>query len=379
MNAMQRSFTSLLGSSFDDPKTMATLALAQNLLAGRGNTMTRLVGGAGAYGATMQDAKAQAAAAEDRKLRRVMQQMQLQQLLDQQKRQAGVEDAYRQSMETPAQQALAGGGGPTVANAQAMQGMSPRINQNRLVSLMMGVDPIAAAKMLTPEPAEMMSVSPGSVVIDKKTGKQVFAAPAKEGESPEIVRLQRLRDSMPPTSPQRAELDQFIKSKINPRPLVSVTMNEGQKGFDNESKLRGDFKSEPIYKEFQDTQSAYKQIKRALDQGTPIGDTAAATKIMKLLDPGSVVRESELAMAMAATGKLDRLKNYVQMQISGNKLTPQQRIEFGVLADEFYNAAQQAFNSKRSEYEQLGKDYGLNTNRALGPAPARVIDFNDLR
>lgn len=184
---------------------------------------------------------------------------------------------------------------------------------------------------------------------------------------------------MPPTSPQRAELDQFIKSKINPRPLVSVTMNEGQKGFDNESKLRSDFKSEPIYKEFQDTQSAYKQIKRALDQGTPIGDTAAATKIMKLLDPGSVVRESELAMAMAATGKLDRLKNYVQMQISGNKLTPQQRIEFGVLADEFYNAAQQAFNSKRSEYEQLGKDYGLNTNRALGPAPARVIDFNDLR
>lgn len=379
MNAMQRSFTSLLGSSFDDPKTMATLALAQNLLAGRGNTMTRLVGGAGAYGATMQDAKAQAAAEEDRKLRRVMQQMQLQQLLDQQKRQAGVEDAYRQSMETPAQQALAGGGGPTVANAQAMQGMSPRINQNRLVSLMMGVDPIAAAKMLTPEPADMMSVSPGSVVIDKKTGKQVFAAPAKEGESPEIVRLQRLRDSMPPTSPQRAELDQFIKSKINPRPLVSVTMNEGQKGFDNESKLRSDFKSEPIYKEFQDTQSAYKQIKRALDQGTPIGDTAAATKIMKLLDPGSVVRESELAMAMAATGKLDRLKNYVQMQISGNKLTPQQRIEFGVLADEFYNAAQQAFNSKRSEYEQLGKDYGLNTNRALGPAPARVIDFNDLR
>lgn len=379
MNAMRPSFTSLLGSSFDDPKTMATLALAQNLLAGRGNTMTRLVGGAGAYGATMQDAKAQAAAEEDRKLRRVMQQMQLQQLLDAQKRQAGVEDAYRQSIETPAQQALAGGGGPTVANAQAMQGMSPRINQDKLVSLMMGVDPIAAVKMLTPEPADMMSVPPGSVVIDKKTGKQVFAAPAKEGESPEIVQLQRLRDSMPPTSPQRAELDQFIKSKINPRPLVSVTMNEGQKGFDNESKLRGDFKSEPIYKEFQDTQSAYKQIKRALDQGTPIGDTAAATKIMKLLDPGSVVRESELAMAMAATGKLDRLKNYVQMQISGNKLTPQQRTEFGVLADEFYNAAQQAFNSKRSEYEQLGRDYGLNTNRALGPAPARVIDFNDLR
>lgn len=379
MNATQPGFASFLGSSMDDPRTLSTLALSQALLTGRGGTMARLTSGLSAYGQVLGSLREQEQQRQERQQRALLAQLQVQQLLDQQKRQAGVEDAYRQSIETPAQQALAGGGGPTVANAQAMQSMSPRINQDKLVSLMMSVDPIAAVKMLTPEPADMMSVPPGSVVIDKKTGKQVFAAPAKEGESPEIVRLQRLRDSMPPTSPQRAELDQFIKSKINPRPLVSVTMNEGQKGFDNESKLRSDFKSEPIYKEFQDTQSAYKQIKRALDQGTPIGDTAAATKIMKLLDPGSVVRESELAMAMAATGKLDRLKNYVQMQISGNKLTPQQRIEFGVLADEFYNAAQQAFNSKRSEYEQLGKDYGLNTNRALGPAPARVIDFNDLR
>ena len=36
---------------------------------------------------------------------------------------------------------------------------------------------------------------------------------------------------------------------------------------------------------------------------------------MKLLDPTSVVRESELLMAMQASGALDRLYNYAQMRV----------------------------------------------------------------
>lgn len=146
----------------------------------------------------------------------------------------------------------------------------------------------------------------------------------------------------------------------------NVSVNTGQKGYENESKLRNDFKSEPIYKDFQDMKSAHAQIKTALTQGTPIADTAAATKIMKLLDPGSVVRESELGMAMAAAGKMDRMQNYVQMQVSGQKLTPTQRKDFGSLADELMNAASQSYNAKRGEYEQFGKTYGLNP-AVLGP------------
>lgn len=150
----------------------------------------------------------------------------------------------------------------------------------------------------------------------------------------------------------------------------SVSVNMGQKGYENESKLRNDFKSEPIYKDFADMKTAHAQIKTAIAQGTPIADTAAATKIMKLLDPGSVVRESELGIAMAAAGKLDRLQNYVQMQISGNKLTPQQRKDFGALADELMGAATQAYNSKRSEYAKFGERYGLDANVLGQEAPA---------
>jgi len=180
------------------------------------------------------------------------------------------------------------------------------------------------------------------------------------------------------------------KKQIAQAGASSVNINNGQKGFENELKLRGDFKQEPVYKAHQEMQSAHSQIKQSLAQASPAGDLAGATKIMKLLDPGSVVRESELGMAMAATGLLDRVQNYASNIISGNKLTPKQRQEFQQLADALYGESVKAYNSKRGEYQKLGAEYGLNADRAVG-APASlaqkprggdgggVVDFGSLK
>ena len=140
----------------------------------------------------------------------------------------------------------------------------------------------------------------------------------------------------------------------------TTVINAGQKGYENESKLRQDFKGEPIYKDYNDMKAAHAQIKKGLSQANPIGDVAAATKIMKLLDPGSVVRESELAIAMGAAGKLDRLQNFADMYITGKKLTPTQRKEFSALSDELFSAAGDQYNKKRSEYEGFAKRYDLS-------------------
>lgn len=152
---------------------------------------------------------------------------------------------------------------------------------------------------------------------------------------------------------------------------VTVNMGEGQKGFENEVNLKKMFSGEPIYKDYSDMQSAFKQVKSSLAQENPIGDVAAATKIMKLLDPGSVVRESELGIAMAATGKMDRLQNYVQNWTSGTKLTPAQRQDFQNLANELYAAAGQTYNNKRNEYVDFASKYNLDPTKALG-APATI-------
>jgi hypothetical protein len=169
------------------------------------------------------------------------------------------------------------------------------------------------------------------------------------------------------------EVGQY-RQQIAPKTSVTVPvdMTGGQKGFENEMSLGKSFRSEPIYKDFNDMKTAYGQVITALDQGTPIGDVAGATKVMKLLDPGSVVRETELAIAMQASGRLDRLQNYFSLWASGQKLTPTQRDDFKQLSAELYAAAGQAYNLKRDEYKGFGAAYGFkNLDTALG-APATL-------
>jgi hypothetical protein len=166
-----------------------------------------------------------------------------------------------------------------------------------------------------------------------------------------------------------------LAQKAAVAPKVMVDMTGGQKGFENEMKLKGEFKSEPVYKAYQEMQSAYGQITDSLKSNSPAGDLAAATKFMKLLDPGSVVRESELAMAMAASGALDRARNYAELRISGKKLTPDQRKDFQQLSDQLFGTATTVYNAKRNELVEQGSAYGLNAERALG-APAKMPSKN---
>jgi len=152
----------------------------------------------------------------------------------------------------------------------------------------------------------------------------------------------------------------------------NISVNTGQHGFDNALKLRTDFRAEPIYKGFEEVKAAKNQIDQAAQMKSPAGDLAAATKIMKILDPTSVVRESELGMAMAATGLEDRVRNYANLIITGQKLTPAQRKDFVELSDKLYNVAGEQFNQKRNEYVGIAERNKLDVEAAVG-APAKTL------
>jgi len=152
----------------------------------------------------------------------------------------------------------------------------------------------------------------------------------------------------------------------------NISVNTGQHGFDNALKLRTDFRAEPIYKGFEEVKAAKNQIDQAAQMKSPAGDLAAATKIMKILDPTSVVRESELGMAMAATGLEDRVRNYANLIITGQKLTPAQRKDFVELSDKLYNVAGEQFNQKRNEYAGIAERNKLDVEAAVG-APAKTL------
>lgn len=197
-------------------------------------------------------------------------------------------------------------------------------------------------------------------------GKPVVIAPGVQ-KSPEKIQTAAIvlgldkkpRDQW--TAQDRAAVDAQIQ-----KTQQSGAVNLGQKGLDNTLKLRSDFRSEPTYKAFQEVDSAWRQIGNGLNAKTPAGDLAAATKFMKLLDPGSVVRESELTMAMQTTGGLQKLENYANKLVTGGLLNDKQREEFRALANDFYNSAGEQYNSKRNEYAQIAQRNDINVEDVAG-------------
>jgi hypothetical protein len=358
----------------EDPQRAGLLSLGLRLLSTPGKFGPALgVSGLGAMNDMNQAVAARALAAQQQR-RDQLAQLEIQKQQQEQARRAAVEEAITGSFRSPAQQALAGGGGPTPANAQAMQGLQPAIDQKALLAGLMQADPMAAYQMMLPKPADYKVVGDSLVSVGPTGVKEAYRAPAKEQAQPGAV----LEYQFAKSQGYAGSFDQWKKENARAgASSVNVPINLGQKGFDNTLKLRGDFRSEPIYKAHNDVASAYAQIKAGLAMGSPAGDLAGATKIMKILDPGSVVRESELGMALAANGLADRLTNYAQMTLSGQKLTPQQRVDFRKLADSLFAESQKMYNSKQSEYTDIAKRNDLNVSDVVGPVNS-TINFKDL-
>ena len=215
--------------------------------------------------------------------------------------------------------------------------------------------------------------APGSSVLSPDGGSVLHSVPErpKEPAQTDLAKLLAERKALPQNDPNIPFYDAKIKKLTEQTPPVQLNMPNPDKTFEREDKLRNDYKGD--VKAFREVQDAHRIISGALQNPSPANDMAAATKFMKLLDPGSVVRESELAMAMQASGLMDRVANYHNMLLRGEKLTPQQRIDFAKAANLIFDSVQTKWSEIDSLYDSAAKDYGLDPKRIKmgGGAPSK--------
>ena len=96
------------------------------------------------------------------------------------------------------------------------------------------------------------------------------------------------------------------------------------------------------------------------------GDMSAVFLFMKMLDPGSVVRESEFQAAQATAGAIDQLGIKIAQLKEGDILSPGQRKDFLKLAKDFMEAGTELKNETRLNLGTAVKNYGLNPKNVFG-------------
>ncbi len=186
-----------------------------------------------------------------------------------------------------------------------------------------------------------------------------------------------------PNDPLMEKRGQVMDAQINnlnhlanrPFPAPGGAVSPHQQ-FNEAASMRRDFQTQSA--PFQKVRDSFNRIQASAQNPSPAGDLSMVFNYMKMLDPGSVVRESEFATAAAARPLLERVGlswDTVGSLWSGKKLTPGQRQDFLNRSNQLYQTEAKQHEQRVNETKRMATGFGINPDLIISdmgaqPAPA---------
>lgn len=138
------------------------------------------------------------------------------------------------------------------------------------------------------------------------------------------------------------------------RPVVNV---QGQQT-NTALKLADDYARDS--KDFATMNTAIRRVAASAKDPSAAGDMALLYAYMKILDPNSVVRESEFATAAKSGSLPQQIQAAASKVINGQRLTPEQRADFVARSVALYNEAKGSNSTLRGSYSDRAKKFGVD-------------------
>lgn len=179
----------------------------------------------------------------------------------------------------------------------------------------------------------------------------------------EIGRLisdqQRVIEQFGEDSPQAQAIAEVIQAK---------SQGETQPDFSDVSGLRKEFTR--ASEDFIATQDAFDRVKFAAENATAAGDVALIFGFMKMLDPGSTVREGEFATAQTAANVPEQVLGLYNRAVSGQRLTASQRTDFFNQSKGIFRNQLQRQVTREQEFSRLAQSFRF-------PAEQVIVNFRE--
>ena len=204
----------------------------------------------------------------------------------------------------------------------------------------------------------------GQQYSDKKQKEREFQE-KKELLSEEYKLKQQYKDPLE-TLKDTLEIEK-IRKELSGEITDKDTLNRA-------TTLRKEFNTDQVYKNFQILQRSEDQMKEAYKLATSpttqsrvAADQAIAVTFQKMLDPQSVVRESEYARTPEGVAFMNRMGSIVeQMQKGGLRLKDSDRLSLIQAANKLLKSGKRQMNSHIGRYKSLAKDYQVKPELILG-------------
>jgi hypothetical protein len=141
------------------------------------------------------------------------------------------------------------------------------------------------------------------------------------------------------------------------RKRPNITVQTGQNN-NLAMKLADDYTRDA--KDFTAQNSAMRRIAASANNPSAAGDMSLLYGYMKMLDPNSVVRESEFATAAQSGSLPQQIQGAATKVLNGQRLTPEQRADFVDRASKLYAEAKATNTTVRDSYTQRSKKFGVD-------------------
>lgn len=161
---------------------------------------------------------------------------------------------------------------------------------------------------------------------------------------------------------------EYVDGKVVPKEGVeagSVFLSPKEK-VEKEASLRKEVRNELGDLDFKDVRANYDRI--ISTEPTPGGDLSMIFSYMKMLDPTSVVRETEQELAEKADSLPGQLRTYALKVSQGRKLNDSQRADFRRQAALVYNSQVKRAKDVSEYYIYEANRFGIDPKSVLGAA-----------
>ena len=140
-------------------------------------------------------------------------------------------------------------------------------------------------------------------------------------------------------------------------------MEAAAKGLKAEDDLRGELQA--LSKPFVQVRDSMGRIEAAAKNPSAAGDLALIFNYMKVLDPGSTVREGEFATAQNSAGMPERIRAKYNQVVNGERLEESQRADFVDRARDLYKSQESIQKQTEGNYRELATRRGARPENVI--------------
>ena len=207
---------------------------------------------------------------------------------------------------------------------------------------------------------------------------QLLTGTRQPGQSQLGAVASNIGAALPQVVKTRLDIDKAENERLDQLAKLEKIKGEPDKlKREDEKEFRTMYSSSPIVKSFNESQTNINKVIEGASRDDPAGDYGVIFGFLKILDPGSTVREGEFATVENSRGVSDSVRAIYNKVVKGDRLTEEQRRQFTEGAINGFQTQQASLDSYRDSIEQIAKRKGINQENVFIDSDLRPKKITD--